>query len=265
MTVVDIQSLTPDTAVVPAPAAGAPPIAVTAAEPAAAATPSGNTTAARLLHLLAAASALAGIVLDLVAASHKESWLPANAGFSTTFGPGWGGALNRLAYFTTVSNLLVAAVSLALVVRPDPRSRLFGALRMSALASILLTGTVYAMILLGPSLGGDYPLTMILQTTFEHILTPLLALAAWIVSLRRPPSWGELALTPVLPALYLAVTLARGALVDWYPYSFVDVPALGYRQVLLNAALVAVLVPVIAGTLAALGHWLVRAAGAERT
>jgi hypothetical protein len=218
--------------------------------------PTGNAVPARVLHALTALSALAGVALDLWAAYSTRSWLPAGAGFSTTFGPGWDGSLNRLAYFTTQSNLLVAAVSLALLVRPDPRTALLRALRVSALTSILLTGLVYAMVLAGPSLGGDFPVHVIVQTTLEHVLTPLFAVAAWMVSVRRPPSWRELALTPVLPALYLMATLARGALIDWYPYTFVDVPALGYAQVTRNAALVAVLLPVIAATLGLLGRAL---------
>jgi len=218
--------------------------------------PSGDTAVARVLHLLTAASALGGIALDLWAAYRRESWLPSDAGFSATFGPGWDGALNRFAYFTTVSNLLVAVTSLVLVVRPEPRSRAVAALRVSALSSILLTGLVYAMVLLGPSLGGDYAVVTIVQSALEHVLTPALAAAAWLLSLRRAPSWGELALTPLLPALYFAVTLVRGAAIDWYPYAFLDVPGLGLRQVLVNVALVAALLPAIAGTLGALGRWL---------
>ncbi len=216
----------------------------------------GNTTVTRALHLLTAASALGGIALDLWMSYRTESWLPPDAGFSATFGPGWDGVFNRFAYFTTVSNLLVAVTSLILGIRPEPRSRTVAALRVSALSSILLTGLVYAMVLLGPSLGGDYPVVTLVQSALEHVLTPLLATAAWILSLRRAPSWTQLALTPLFPALYLAVTLVRGAIIDWYPYAFLDVAGLGRRQVLVNVALVTALLPLITAMLAVLGQWL---------
>ncbi|MBK6825986.1 MAG: Pr6Pr family membrane protein [Chitinophagaceae bacterium] len=48
----------------------------------------------------------------------------------------------------------------------------------------------------------------------------------------------------VFPAFYLTYTLIRGALVNWYPYPFVDAGNLGYVKVALNslAVLAAILI-----------------------
>jgi hypothetical protein len=55
--------------------------------------------------------------------------------------------------------------------------------------------------------------------------------------------WGRLAWQDMLqwlgfPAGYLAYCLLRGPLVHWYPYPFLNVPKLGYAQVLSNSGLV---------------------------
>jgi hypothetical protein len=39
----------------------------------------------------------------------------------------------------------------------------------------------------------------------------------------------------VYPLAWFVYTLARGAIVDWYPYPFVDVSELGYQAVLARA------------------------------
>jgi hypothetical protein len=42
------------------------------------------------------------------------------------------------------------------------------------------------------------------------------------------------------PLLWFAYTLARGSVVHWYPYPFVDVSEHGYGRVLLNGVVFAV-------------------------
>lgn len=71
-----------------------------------------------------------------------------------------------------------------------------------------------------------------------HTVVPLLAIAYWIffvpvfrTSLRKSLLWL------VYPLGYLLLTLWRGALSGFYPYPFIDVNALGYPRVLLNASL----------------------------
>lgn len=209
-----------------------------------------NVTAARTILVLTAVVALAGIGLEMWTAHGTRSWLPVNAGYRTTFGPGWAGSLNRLAFFTAQSNLFIAVVSLVVAVRPDRPSRLLAFLRLCAMVDISLTGLVYVMVLAGPNLGVPFPWEVIASTTLEHVVAPLLAWAGWFLA-PTATTWRSLALCPLVPVAYVAGTLVRGALVDWYPYTFLDVPALGYQTVLANAGLVGLLLPVVAGALVA--------------
>jgi len=195
--------------------------------------------------LLAAFSALLGTGLDMWSAHRVRSWIPAGAGYSNSFGPGWDGSLNRLSYFTAQSNLLVAVSSLLLVVRPRPRGRVLPFLQVVALLDISITCIVYVTVLAGPNIGGDFPTEVIIATTLQHLVTPLLAWAAWLLAGPATASLRGIALASLVPLAYCLLTLVRGALVDWYPYPFLDVPALGYARVLAAVGCVALLVPVV--------------------
>lgn len=195
--------------------------------------------------LLAAFSALVGTGLDMWTAHKVRSWIPAGAGYSNSFGPGWDGSLNRLSYFTAQSNLLVAVSSLLLVVRPRPRGRALPFLQMVALLDISITCIVYVGVLAGPNIGGDFPAEVVIATTLQHLVTPMLAWAAWLLAGPATASLRGIALAALVPLAYCLLTLVRGALVDWYPYPFLDVPALGYARVLAAVGCVALLVPVV--------------------
>lgn len=59
-------------------------------------------------------------------------------------------------------------------------------------------------------------------------------------------------LTVLFPLAYFAFSIVRGAIIDWYPYTFVDVTDLGYLKVLLNAVWIALLVFAVAAGATAL-------------
>ena len=77
----------------------------------------------------------------------------------------------------------------------------------------------------------------------------------WLVDppRHRLPRWAVLAWL-AYPAAYLGYTLVRCAIVDWYPYPFVDVAEHGYGRVLLNAAVLTVGIAVAGFVLLALGN-----------
>lgn len=148
-----------------------------------------------------------------------------------------------LSYFTIESNILVAVVC-ALLAR-DP-SRDSGRLRVAHLDSVLcitVTGLVYVVALRGTV--EREGLDRVTDVAF-HYLVPLLALLGWV---RYGPHgrWSPRTLRTALafPALYLAWTLLRGAVVGEYPYPFIDVAALGYLQAVLNAVAVTALFAVL--------------------
>jgi hypothetical protein len=139
---------------------------------------------------------------------------------------------NFFSFFTIQSNIIaVAALCLLVLVPRDRRTALFDGARGGAVLYIAITGVVFALLLSG--------LQEELQTTTPwvdfvvHKLMPVVVVADWLVDppRNRLPLWTVLAWL-AYPFAWLAYTLARGEIVDWYPYPFVDVSALGYGGVL---------------------------------
>ncbi|WP_144121217.1 Pr6Pr family membrane protein [Catellatospora sichuanensis] len=172
---------------------------------------------ARALRALTAACALAGVVLLLV---------------DTGGGPG------IAVYFTVQSNLIVAAVfGLAAFGRGGVR------LRGAATLYIAITGTVYHLVLTNPASpfftadpGADTMHNLLL-----HTATPLLAAIDWLLVNRERVRWWHAGAWLAYPLAYLAFALVRGALTGSYPYPFIDVAALGYGAVAVNAVVFSVL------------------------
>lgn len=138
--------------------------------------------------------------------------------YDVAAGPGVSDA-DYFSYFTVLSNLFAAAMLLYGALRPaDERSRTVELLRGAAVAYILTTGIVYLLLLSGRA--PAYPWV----NAILHYLMPVAVALDWLLD---PP---RVRLDPVrtavlwmaFPLLYILYTLARGAIVDWYPYFFVD-------------------------------------------
>jgi hypothetical protein len=75
-----------------------------------------------------------------------------------------------------------------------------------------------------------------------HMITPLFAVVGWLLfGPRGLVDRDVVLLSAVYPVAWLAFTLLRGAVIDWYPYPFVDVVAHGYARVAINSLVVALL------------------------
>ncbi|MEQ1930039.1 MAG: Pr6Pr family membrane protein [Parvularculaceae bacterium] len=138
-------------------------------------------------------------------------------------------------YFTIIGNCIGAAVMLSAALAPKSafgRFSLRPGVRTAATLYLVLIGFVYHAILAaqwnpqGLALFSDQIL---------HTLTPLAFAVDWILftekrelRLRMAPAWA------VVPALYGAYTMARGALTGLYPYWFFEVDNLGLVRVLMN-------------------------------
>jgi hypothetical protein len=169
---------------------------------------------ARWWHLATFAVAVFGLVVQLwlVVANDHSVW-------------------NYVSYFTIWSNILVAVVSFLLV-----RDPAFGGavLRFAAVVCITVTGVVYAIVL--APLWNPTGWQKVADDTL-HYFVPGLAVLGYLLFGPRPRfSWGVLWRSLAVPAVWLAYTLIRSPLVDWYPYHFIDVDRLGYGQALLNSA-----------------------------
>ncbi|MEU5694478.1 Pr6Pr family membrane protein [Actinosynnema sp. NPDC020468] len=146
--------------------------------------------------------------------------------------------VNLFCFFTIQSNVLVLLTTAVLVFRERPPV-FWRVLRLDGVLSIAVTGVVYHLVL-----AGLYELhgAALLADVLLHTVSPLLCVAGWLVFGPRGLVTPRIvAWSTVYPLAWLAFTLVRGAVIDYYPYPFVDVATLGYARVALNCALVAVL------------------------
>lgn len=148
------------------------------------------------------------------------------------------GVLGRIfdyfTYFTIWSNILVAIITAMLFLRPDRDSFVFRVLRLDSVLMIVVTGIIYNVVLAGSAkLQG----LEVVSNLFDHVLTPIVSLLVWLVV--GPRGWISLRIIGaalILPIVWLAFAMARGASMGAYPYGFVDVAKYGYGTVLLNVA-----------------------------
>lgn len=136
-----------------------------------------------------------------------------------------------LSFFTNTTAILATAAAIAALVRPT--SRLAGPGVTAATAVyMLVTAVTYEWLLRGDPHGLAF-----LANLGLHQLLPVLAIGLWLVfTPKRGLSWRQPLAWLAYPALYVAWTLARGAMIHHYPYFFADADKLGYPRALLNGA-----------------------------
>jgi hypothetical protein len=169
-----------------------------------------------------------------------------------------GGLVNFFSFFTIESNLLAIAVLLIGGVI-DPQSQRWAYIRGATTLYMVITGIVYAALLANQEVG----LTAAWVDSAMHQVTPAVLLADWICF----PPWSRASYRAALawlafPLVYLAYSLSRGAVVDWYPYPFLDPrhPG-GYGRVAAFAIVLAVVMALLAVAVSAIGRK--RAASAD--
>ncbi|MFC0675022.1 Pr6Pr family membrane protein [Brachybacterium hainanense] len=144
-------------------------------------------------------------------------------------------------FFTILSNIMVAAISLLLML-DRPLSLPVRVLRVDSLVAIVITAVVH-WFLLRP-LGTPEGFLGILDDSL-HVVVPLLAVLAWLVAGPRTavdaaPGTSVAVLLGALafPLVYAAWTFAYGAISSWYPYGFIDVTVIGYGPALRMAGII---------------------------
>lgn len=148
--------------------------------------------------------------------------------------PAWYLAVRFFSYFTVLSNLGVALAT-ASVARGNRWPTLFATPRVLGAVAlyIAVTGLVYATVLrqLWQPEGLQWWVDRAL-----HYVVPLLYLGWWCVFASHGRLvWQDLWRWLLFPAVFLLWCLLRGAVVNEYPYPFIDVGTLGLERVLLNA------------------------------
>ncbi|MEI6626916.1 MAG: Pr6Pr family membrane protein [Thermoleophilia bacterium] len=190
---------------------------------------------ARVFYGLTTLSAIAGTTLAFVLYGFGTSGPPdTTPGMFDVYGQNMIGRLaDTISYFTTWSNVLVAIVFALLAIRVSRRGHITHVLLFSALLMILVAGLVDNAILapaVAPRHGWE-----LLTTTLEHTITPLFALFVWAIF--GPRDWlsRQLILPAlVIPIVWVVFTMLRGAIINAYPYGFLNVVKLGYPMALLD-------------------------------
>ncbi len=144
-----------------------------------------------------------------------------------------------LSYFTHWSNIAIALTWTLLALNPTRDTPLFRAGRNTALLMITMTGILYAA-LIAPTANvvGWFDNT---TNVIIHYLNPPLALVVWaLCGPRGWLTWRTAWKMYLVPLVFLAFTLIRGAITHRYPYAFFNVAHLGYAPVLTSMATIIV-------------------------
>jgi len=164
---------------------------------------------------------------------------------------------NFFSYFTNLSNMagvviLLTGGVLGLLGRPGVPDGIRGAVVLY----MTVTGVIYAVLLSGYHL----PLEIAWVNIVVHKIMPLVYLVDWLVAPPRRRVTYLTALTWLaFPFLYLAYSLIRGPIVDWYPYPFLDPTRPGgYGRVVVACALITALFVLVAVALVRAGNALRR-------
>ncbi|AEQ51833.1 Pr6Pr family membrane protein [Pelagibacterium halotolerans] len=147
--------------------------------------------------------------------------------------------IHFLSYLTILSNtgLILAYAGTLFPVKPLAWAR--HPVMRGMMAGVITLVMIFYHFLLAPL--QDFEGPHLLATTLLHYVAPTLYIVWWIGFVPHGQlAWRNLPLMLVPTLIYFLYTLARGALVAEYPYPPLDVAALGYERVLVNALMVAV-------------------------
>lgn len=209
-------------------------------------------TAARGWHFLTAVTAIFALVLQFVLIWNGHVILVDDEAM-----PPLGERVIRyFGYFTILSNAAVAVACWTLAFGRDSNSTAWRLLRLDGLIGITVTFLVVQILLSGiiELHGVD-----LLADRLLHVVVPLMAILGWVLfGPRERIQRRDLLLSLVAPVLWLVYTLVRGAIVDWYPYPFLDAGEIGYGPVALYCLGISALFVGLAALAWKLDGWLAR-------
>ncbi|MES2426166.1 MAG: Pr6Pr family membrane protein [Bacteroidota bacterium] len=148
----------------------------------------------------------------------------------------FGGAIVQLiSYFTIENNILVALALTALLLWPSSKLGSFFS-RPSVLGAITVYITIVCLV---------YQLVLRGQHTqygwfrfcdeILHSISPPMFVLYWLLFIPKAKlAWGKAINWLLFPLLYCFYILIRGAISNYYPYSFIDGTKLTYLQIFIN-------------------------------
>jgi hypothetical protein len=166
--------------------------------------------------------------------------------------------VNYFSYFTIDSNLIATFVLIAgAVLRDRPSSPRLDLVRGGAVVYMSITGIVFTLLLSNTDVDTAIPWV----NSVVHELMPLVLLADWLIT---PPAarlrLGQGLLWLSFPLVWIVYTITRGAIVNKYPYPFLDPANGGYGSVAVYCLGILVAMLVVSALVVVLAN----AAGGER-
>ncbi len=151
-----------------------------------------------------------------------------------------GSATNFFSYFTVLCNLLIAVGLTGAILSPaySKARRIFtsASVQTATALYIFIVGLVYNLVLRGIWTPTGWQLV---ADNLLHVVVPLLYVLYWYFNVPKGAlRWKDGLYWIGFPLAYLIYSLVRGPKVGWYPYPFLNIGALGYSKVLLNAGAV---------------------------
>jgi hypothetical protein len=179
-------------------------------------------TVGSTLRLLMAATVIAAVIAQLINGISRNT-----------------DVVNFFSFFTIQSNIIgaVAVTTAALATPAARRSVWLSQLRGAATLYMGITGLIYSLLLSNADVQTPLPWV----NSVLHYVFPLFIVIDWLIDRSvRPLTFRQGLVFLVYPVLYLAYTLIRGPIVDWYPYPFIDPRERGYVFVAVMSLFVAV-------------------------
>ena len=152
------------------------------------------------------------------------------------------GALGRIfdffTYVTQWSNILVAVIMWMLVANPRRNGKVFRVLRLDTILMISVTGIIYQGLLAASAKNVGLE---VVTNFFLHQLTPIVVVVVWLlVGPRRQFKWVDIPLALILPIVWAIFALVRGAVINAYPYGFLNVDKHGLGTVIVTVIAIAI-------------------------
>jgi hypothetical protein len=146
-----------------------------------------------------------------------------------------GSIANLFSYFTILCNLLVAlSLSFSIFLPKTKTGIYFSSISVQTAIAlyIFIVALVYNSVLRGLLLLEGW---QILVDNMLHVVIPILYLLYWFFFVPKAYlNWKNGMYWTLFPFLYLIYSLIRGAIVQWYPYPFLNAAKYGYEQVIFN-------------------------------
>ncbi|WP_316738025.1 Pr6Pr family membrane protein [Pedobacter aquatilis] len=147
-----------------------------------------------------------------------------------------------LSYFTVLTNILCAiCLTSILLFNKSILGKFFS--KPSTITAItiyiLVVGIIYNV-----SLRGLVELHGLHATANEllHVINPLLFLGFWLLFVDKSElRYKQAFVWLIYPLCYVLMTIIRGAMIQEYPYPFINVVTLGYPKAILNTLIILVI------------------------